>query len=137
MKLIRVTGKSLVLVLAVVFVLWFLPELLTLPVDGGLFEKLILVVPVILAIRISLIIGAFALIGLATLVFWKEIGVTKIGTTGIEFGSFDEISGTTAAELSEKTERIRALEAEIEVLRREKNELQATSVMTLVGEDKS
>jgi len=72
--------------LAGVFIILFLAEPTTVPASGSLFEKLILVRPVILALRVSLIFVAFGIIGLVISIFWKQISIIKIGTSGVEFG---------------------------------------------------
>jgi FtsZ-binding cell division protein ZapB len=79
---------------------------------------------VMAAIRISLIIVALGIVGLVVLTFWKQIGIIKIGSSGIEFGKFDEFSSKTEAELAAKNARIEELEAENALLRRQKKELQ-------------
>jgi hypothetical protein len=124
MKLVGKVGKSAILILASAFLIWFWPELSSLPTTGGLLDKLLLIVPVMVAIRISLIIIAFGIVGLVVLTFWKQIGIIKIGSSGIEFGKFDEFSSKTEAELAAKNERIEELEDENALLRRQKKELQ-------------
>jgi hypothetical protein len=123
MKLAGKVGKSAILVLAGAFLIWFWPELSSLPATGGLFDKLLLIAPVMVAIRISLIIVAFGIVGLVVITFWKQIGIIKIGSSGIEFGKLDEISSKTEAELAAKDATIKELEAKNELLRRQKSEL--------------
>jgi hypothetical protein len=112
-----------ILFLIIAFVGWFLPEMLHVPASGSLLEKLLLIRPIVLAIRISLIAIAFGITGFAVAVFWKEIGIVKIGSAGVEFGRLDEFSNKTQKELAEKNKLIEELQAEIEALKKEKNEL--------------
>lgn len=82
-----------------------------------------LATPVVLAIRISLIFVALGIIGFIITIFWKQIGILKISSTGIEFGKYDEISSTTAEKLAAKDEIIRNLEAKVESLNKALQEL--------------
>jgi hypothetical protein len=109
MKVPGKLGKSAVLFLAGLFIALFLSELLSMPASGSLFEKLILVRPVILALRVSLIFLAAGIIGLIISVFWKQIGIIKIGTPGVEFGKLNEISDKTQNEIAERDARIKEL----------------------------
>ena len=124
MKHAATVGKSLVVIVSGVFLLWFLPDLLHVSASGGVIEKLIFTKPVVLAIRVSMIIVAFGVIGLVIAVFWKEIGIIKISSSGVEFGKLDAISDKTRAELAEKVEIIKALEAKVESQRKSIEELQ-------------
>ncbi|MCI0698862.1 hypothetical protein L0337_43540 [candidate division KSB1 bacterium] len=118
MKLAGAVGKSGVLVLVGAFIAWFLSDLLSLPASGNLFEKLILTTPVVLAIRVSLIFVAFSIAGFIIVIFWKQIGILKIGSSGIEFGKFAETSSKADAELAAKDVIIRDLEAKVESLKK-------------------
>jgi len=134
MKHAGATGKSVVLVLAVAVIVWFYTDLASVPTTGSLFEKLILTTPVVLAIRVAVIFVALGIIGLVISVFWKQIGIIKIGASGIEFGKVvDEISNKTQAELAAKEARNRELEAEVETL---KQEIKAWQELTKVTNPK-
>jgi hypothetical protein len=86
MKLVAETaGKSAILVLAIATIAWFFGDLSSVPASGSLLEKLMLATPVVLAIRISLIFVALGIIGFIITIFWKQIGILKIGSSGIEF----------------------------------------------------
>ncbi len=91
MKLAGAVGKGVVLVLAGVFLVWFWPDLLSLPASGSLFDKLLLTTPVVLALRISLMAVAFGEVGFIVRAFWKGLSIRKIGSEGIEFEKVDEI----------------------------------------------
>ena len=120
MKHAVIVGKSLVVIVAGVF----LPDLLHVPASGGVIDKLIFTKPVVFAIRISMIIVAFGVVDLVVVVFWKEIGIVKIGSSGVEFGKLDKISNKTESELAAKEAKIRGLEAQIELLKEERRKLQ-------------
>jgi len=120
-------GKSIILVLAGAFIILFLAELASVPTSGNLFEKLILVKPVILAIRVSLIFVALGIIGLIISVFWKQISILKIGASGVEFGKFVETSNKTIHDLAEKDAKIKKLEEINEAVRKERDELREFS----------
>ncbi len=123
MKLAETAGKSAILVLAIATIAWFFGDLSSVPASGSLLEKLMLATPVILAIRISLIFVALGIIGFIITIFWKQIGILKISSTGIEFGKYAEISSTTDAKLAAKDEIIRNLEAKVESLNKALQEL--------------
>jgi hypothetical protein len=93
-----------------------------------LLEKLILTTPVILAIRVSLIFIALGIVGVIITIFWKQIGILKISSTGIEFGKFAETSSKADAELAAKDVIIRDLKAEVQLL---KNSLAELSDVTI------
>lgn len=93
------------------------------PASGSLFEKLILVRPVILALRVSLIFMALGIIGLVVSIFWKQISIIKIGTSGVEFGRLDESSNKTQSDLNAKEAKIKELEEINDALRKEREEL--------------
>ncbi len=120
----RIIGKSLLLSLMLIFVIRFSADLLYVSTTGSLLERLLLTTPVIIALRLAFIFAAFGLAGWVVVVFWKQIGVIKISSTGIEFGKLDDISAQTTAELAANKEKIRILEAEIKALRKEKEKLQ-------------
>ena len=123
MKSTRTIGKSVVLVFAVAAIALFWPDLLNVSASGSLLDKLILTTPVILALRVSLIFIAFGIVGFLIAIFWKQIGILKISSSGIEFGKYDEISSTTDAKLAAKDEIIRKLEAKVESLNKALQEL--------------
>ncbi len=116
MKLAETAGKSVILVLAIATIAWFFGDLWNVPASGNLLEKLILTTPVILAIRVSLIFIALGIIGFIITIFWKQTGILKISSTGIEFGKFAETSSKADAELAAKDVIIRDLEAKVEAL---------------------
>jgi len=124
MKLAGTVGKSIIPVLAVAAIVWFYADLSSVPASGSLLEKLIITKPVVLAIRISLLFVALGVAGLIVLIFWKQITVVKISSSGIEFGKFDEISDKTQTELAGLAARVKELETENELLRKQKKELQ-------------
>jgi hypothetical protein len=123
MKLAGAIGKSVVLVLAGVFIVLFLSELSSVPASGSLFEKLILPTPVVLAIRVSLIFIALGIIGLIISIFWKQISIIKIGSTGIEFGKVAEIPSRADDEITAIKAEVRNLKARNTLLIKDKNEL--------------
>lgn len=118
MKFAEKASKGSILILAVVFVIWFLPDLASVPATGNLFEKLLLTTPVILTIRISFIFVALGIVGFVVAIFWKQIGILKISSTGIEFGKFAETSSKADAELAAKDVIIRDLQAKVESLKK-------------------
>ncbi len=122
MKLAGMAGKSVVLILAGAFIIGFFSDLVSVPPSGNLFEKLILTTPVILAIRVSLIFIALSIVGLIISIFWKQISVIKIGSTGIEFGKMEEIPDKTNEEISAIKAKIRDLKAENALLIKERTE---------------
>ncbi len=93
------------------------------PVSGSLFEKLILVTPVVLTIRISLIFVALGIIGFIVVIFWKQIGIIKIGSAGIEFRKWNEFSDKTQAELATMQKKIQEQDTQIALLIKEKDAL--------------
>jgi ABC-type Co2+ transport system permease subunit len=125
MKLAERAGKSVVLILAGAFIFWFVSDLLNVPANGSLLEKLILMRPVVLTIRISLIFVALGIVGFIIAIFWKQIGILKIGSSGIEFGKLDKFSSETDADLAAKSAKIKELEAQIELIINERDELKA------------
>jgi hypothetical protein len=118
MKLAGAVSKSVIPVLAIATSVWFYADLLSVPTSGSLLEKLIITKPVVLAIRISLIFVALGVAGLIVAIFWKQIGILKIGSSGIEFGKFAETSSKADAELAAKDVIIRDLEAKVESLKK-------------------
>jgi hypothetical protein len=123
MKLAKTAGKSGVLVLVAAFVLWFLPDLSSVPASGNLFEKLLLTTPVVLAIRVSVIFAALGVMGFVVSIFWKQISIVKIGTTGIELGKMAEIPRKADDEIAAMKEEIRGLKTKNALLIKDKNEL--------------
>jgi len=123
MKLAGVVGKSVALIFAGTFILWFFSDLKSVPTSGNLFEKLILTTPVVLAIRVSLIFIAFGIIGLIISIFWKQISIIKIGSTGIEFGQMAEIPSRADDEITAIKAEVRSLKARNTLLIKDKNEL--------------
>jgi len=113
MKLAGAVSKSVIPVLAIATSVWFYVDLLSVPTSGSLLEKLIITKPVVLAIRISLIFAALGVAGLIVAIFWKQIGILKIGSSGIEFGKFAETSSKADAELAAKDVIIRDLEKKL------------------------
>jgi hypothetical protein len=81
--------------------------------------------PVVLTIRISLIFVALGIVGFIIAIFWKQIGILKIGSSGIEFGKLDKFSSETDADLAAKSAKIKELEAQIELIINERDELKA------------
>jgi|GEM_PF-6904694 len=123
MKLAGALGKSIIPVLAVVATVWFYTDLLSIPTSGSLLEKLIITKPIVLAIRVSLIFIALGVAGFIAVIFWKQIGIVKIGSSGVEFGKFAETSSQADAELAAKDVIIRDLKAEVQVLKNSLAEL--------------
>lgn len=132
----RVLGKSLVVVAIVVFISLFLFELMSVPTSGNVFEKLILIRPVIFALRVSLIFVAAGVVGLVISVFWRQISIIKIGAAGVEFGKFVETSNQARHDLDEKDSKIKELEKINEALRKERDEFREFSerLLALRGE---
>jgi hypothetical protein len=128
MKLAAAVGKSVVLALAGAFIIWFFSDLVRVTASGNLFEKLILTTPVVLAIRISFIFVALGIVGFVIAIFWKQIGILTISSTGIEFGKFVETSSKADAELAAKDVIIRNLKAEVQSLKNSLNELSAVTI---------
>ncbi len=127
MKLNEKVGKSGVLIFALATIVWFYVELSNVPASGSLLEKLNLTKPVVLAIRISLVVVAFGVVGFVVLAFWKGIGIRKIGSEGIEFGEVDEGSKKMQSDLTAKYAKIKELEKANEALQKEIDELQEFS----------
>ena len=127
MKLAGKVSKSVVLVLAGAAIVWFFADLLSMPTSGSLLEKLIFTKPVVLAIRISLIVVAFGVVGFVVLAFWKGIGIRKIGSEGIEFEEVDEGSKKMQSDLTAKDAKIKELERTNGALQKEIDELQEFS----------
>jgi len=127
MKLAGKVSKSVVLVLAGAAIVWFFADLLSMPTSGSLLEKLIFTKPVVLAIRISLIVVAFGVVGFVVLAFWKGIGIRKIGSEGIEFEEVDEGSKKMQSDLAAKDAKIKELERTNGALQKEIDELQEFS----------
>lgn len=123
MKLAGAVGKGIIPVLAVAGSVWFYADLLNIPASGSLLEKLIIAKPVVLAIRISLIFIALGVAGFIAVIFWKQIGIIRIGSSGIEFGKFAETSSKAEAELAAKDVIIRDLKAEVQLLKNSLAEL--------------
>jgi len=117
MKLAGAVSKSIIPVLAVVASVWFYADLLSIPTSGSLLEKLIITKPVVLAIRISLIFVALGVAGFIVVIFWKQIGIVKISSSGVEFGKFAETSSKADAEIAAKDVIIRDLEKKVELLK--------------------
>jgi hypothetical protein len=122
MKLAGKLGKSSILILAIATIAWFFGDLSSVPASGSLLEKLMLSTPVVLAIRVSLIFVALGIIGLIISIFWKQIGIIKIGSSGIEFGKMEEIPDKTNEEISAIKAKIRDLKAENALLIKERTE---------------
>jgi len=120
-------GKSVVLISVGVFIILFLAELMSVPTSGNLFEKLILIRPIIFALRVSLIFVAAGIIGLVISVFWKQISIIKIGASGVEFGKLDETSDKTQRDIAARDAKIKELEEINEAVRKERDELREFS----------
>ena len=114
--------------MAVAASVWFYADLSSVPASGSLLEKLIITKPVVLAIRISLIFVALGVVGFIVAIFWKQIGILKISSTGVEFGKFAETSSQADAELAAKDVIIRDLKAEVQVLKNSLNELSKVTI---------
>lgn len=132
----KTLGKSLIVVLIVAFIILFLSELMSVPSSGNLFEKLILIKPVIFALPVSLIFVAAGIVGLVISVFWRQINIIKIGASGVEFGKFVETSNQARYDLDEKDAKIKELKAINESVRKERDEFREFSerLLTLRGE---
>lgn len=118
-----VIGKSVVLVLAVSIIVLFFSDLSSIAATGSIFDKLILTTPVVLAIRVTLIFIALGIVGFIVTIFWKQIAIIKIGSSGIEFGKLNELYKNTEAEFEAKNAKLRELQGQIEVLKKERNQL--------------
>jgi len=123
MKLAGAVGKSIIPVLAVAGSVWFYADRLSIPASGSLLEKLIIAKPVVLAIRLSLIFVALGVAGFIAVVFWKQIGIIKIGSSGIEFGKFDEFSSKTQIETATLLAKIQEQDEKIILLTKERDGL--------------
>lgn len=64
-----VIGKVLLLVLILMFLGGFLPDLLQVSTNGSLMERLLLTAPLIISLRVALIFVAFGLAGLVVVIF--------------------------------------------------------------------
>jgi hypothetical protein len=115
----------------------FFADLSSVPTSGSLLEKLILIKPVVLAIRISFIVIAFGVVGFVALAFWKGIGIRKIGKEGVEFGKVDEISNKTQNDLAAGEAKIKELEERNKKLRKQNDELQESiaKILSSMPED--
>jgi hypothetical protein len=78
---------------------------------------------VVLAIRTSLIFVALGIIGFIVAIFWKQIGIIKIGSAGIEFRKWNEFSDKTQEELATMQKKIQEQDAQIALLIKEKDAL--------------
>lgn len=123
MKLAGTVGKSIIPVLAVAAIVWFYADLSSIPASGSLLEKLLITKPVVLAIRVSLIFVALGVAGFIVVIFWKQIGIIKIGSSGIEFGKFDEFSSKTQVETAMLLAKSHEQDEKIILLTKERDEL--------------
>lgn len=116
--------KITIVILIVGYLVVFWADLIETSANVGLLDKILLATPVLLAVRISTIFLAFGLVALIVSTLWKGVGITKIGSTGIEFSRFDLVSTKNEEELESSRRIIRELKAKISALEKEKRELE-------------
>ncbi len=124
MKRLVLAAKIAILILIVGYLTVFRVDLFEIQPNAGLFDKLLLAKPVLLAIRISIIFIALGLVVLVVSTLWKGVGIAKIGSAGIEFNRLDVVSNENEEELESGRRIIRELKGKISALEKEKRELE-------------